>query len=68
MLVSPLFDADFEKYLPAIWFSKIASENHIEPFIVGEKNFLTYDMSPIIGIVRQEGIAITAGDNKSAVS
>jgi len=36
------------------------SENHIEPFIVGEKRFLTDDISPIIGIVKQEGIEIAA--------
>ncbi|MBI2416382.1 MAG: nucleotidyltransferase domain-containing protein [Ignavibacteriales bacterium] len=60
MLVSPLFDSDFEKYLPAIWFSKIGSEYNIEPFIVGEKRFLTDESSPIIGIVKREGIEIAA--------
>jgi len=60
MLVSPLFDVDFHKYLRAIWFSKFRSDNNIEPFVVGEKRFLTDDISPIIGIVRHEGIEISA--------
>ena len=60
MLVSPIFDSEYEKYLPMIWFSDFRTDNHIEPFIIGEKRFLTDDMSPIIGIVRQEGIEIAA--------
>jgi predicted nucleotidyltransferase len=60
MLVSPQFDVEYEEYLPLIWFSMIRCNNHIEPFIVGEKRFLTDNMSPIIGIVKQEGIEIAA--------
>jgi predicted nucleotidyltransferase len=60
MLVSPQFDFDYEEYLPFIWFSMIRSDNHIEPYIIGEKRFLTDDMSPIIGIVKHEGFEIAA--------
>jgi predicted nucleotidyltransferase len=60
MLVSPQFDFEYEEYLPFIWFSMIRSDNHIEPYIVGEKRFLTDDMSPIIGIVKYEGFEIAA--------
>ena len=56
MLVSPSFDDDLDKYLPSIWLSNIRTENRIEPIAVGEKRFFSDDFSPIIGIVRQEGI------------
>jgi hypothetical protein len=45
MLISPLFDENTDK---------------IEPIAIGEKRFLTDDMSPLIEIVRQEGIEIAA--------
>lgn len=60
MLISPSFDEDLDKYLPSIWLSKKRTENRIEPIAVGEKRFLSDDSSPIIGIVRQEGIEIAA--------
>lgn len=60
MLVSPLFDKSAEKYWPALWLSDIRTDNKIEPLAIGEKRFLTDDMSPIIEVVRQEGIEIAA--------
>jgi len=60
MLISPLFDSDKEKYMSAIWLSPIRTENRIEPLTIGEQRFLTDDMSPIIEVVRQEGIEIAA--------
>jgi len=58
MLVSPAFDDNLEKYLPIIWLSAKRTENRIEPIAVGEKRFRTDDVSPIIGIVHQQGIEI----------
>ncbi len=58
MLVSPLFDSETDKYMPAIWLSKIRTENRIEPIAVGEKRFIEDDVSPIIEIVRQEGVEV----------
>jgi predicted nucleotidyltransferase len=60
MLVSPQFDLEYEEYLPIIWFSMIRCDKHIEPYIVGEKRFLTVDISPIIGILKHEGFEIGA--------
>jgi len=60
MLISPIFDGDYEPYLKAIWWSRHGSENRIEPFIVGEKRFEADNMSPIIGIVKEEGVEIAA--------
>lgn len=60
MLVSPLFDQNVERFWPALWLSDIRTENRIEPLAVGENRFQTDDMSPIIEVVRQEGIEIAA--------
>ncbi len=60
MLVSPLFDGETDKYMPAIWLSKIRTENRIEPIAIGEKRFIEDDVSPIIEIVRQEGVEVMA--------
>lgn len=60
MLVSPLFDDNTDSCLPAIWLSKTRTDNRIAPLTIGEKRFLTDDVSPIIEVVRQEGIEITA--------
>lgn len=60
MLVSPLFDGNTDQYMPAIWLSTVRTNNRIEPIAVGEKRFQTDDISPIIEVVRQEGIEIDA--------
>ncbi|MGE5457879.1 MAG: nucleotidyltransferase domain-containing protein [Methanococcaceae archaeon] len=60
MLVSPLFDGNTDQYMPAIWLSTVRTNYRIEPIAVGEKRFQTDDMSPIIEVVRQEGIEIAA--------
>ncbi|MGE5679817.1 MAG: nucleotidyltransferase domain-containing protein [Bacillota bacterium] len=60
MLVSPLFDGNTDQYMPAIWLSTVRTNHRIEPLAVGEKRFQTDDMSPIIEVVRQEGIEIAA--------
>ena len=60
MLVSPLFDGNADQYMPAIWLSTVRTNNRIETIAVGEKRFQTDDMSPIIEVVRQEGIEIAA--------
>jgi uncharacterized protein len=60
MLISPLFDEDTDKYMPAIWLSPKRTDNKIEPVAVGEKRFIEDNISPLIEIVRQEGIEIAA--------
>ncbi|MGE5432954.1 MAG: nucleotidyltransferase domain-containing protein [Syntrophomonadaceae bacterium] len=60
ILISPLFDENVEMYWPALWLSDIRTDNRIEPLAVGEKRFQTDDMSPILEVVRQEGLEIAA--------
>ena len=59
MIISPLFDGNTDEYAAAIWLSNLRSNYRIEPIAVGEKRFQTDDVSPLIAIVRQEGIEIT---------
>jgi uncharacterized protein len=59
MLVSPLFDEDIDKYAPVLWLSIRKVSYKIAPIAVGQKKFLTDDSSPLIEIVRQEGLEIT---------
>ncbi|MCH7723797.1 MAG: nucleotidyltransferase domain-containing protein [Bacteroidetes bacterium] len=58
MLVSPLFDENTDKYAPTIWLSASQVSYQIEPIAVGEKRFQTDEYSPLIAIVRQEGIEV----------
>jgi predicted nucleotidyltransferase len=60
MLVSPLFDGNTDKYASVLWLSTRKASYKIEPIAVGEKKFMTDDTSPLIEIVRQEGIEIAA--------
>jgi len=60
MLVSPLFDEDTDKYAPVLWLSTRKASYKIEPIAVGQKRFQTDDSSPLIEIVRQEGIEIAS--------
>jgi len=59
MLISPLFDENTDKYAPAIWLSASQVSFQIEPIAVGEKRFQTDEYSPLIAIVRQEGIEVS---------
>lgn len=58
MLVSPLFDKDVESYAASLWLSAKRTNYKIEPIAIGEKRFLTDEYSPLIAIVRQEGVEI----------
>lgn len=60
VLISPLFDIkNTDKYAPAIWLSASRVSYRIEPIAVGEKRFETDEYSPLIAIVRQEGVEVT---------
>jgi len=60
VLISPLFDIkNTDKYAPAIWLSASRVSYRIEPIAVGEKRFQTDEYSPLIAIVRQEGVEVS---------
>lgn len=58
MLVSPIFDsADVDANIKT-WSLTRKIDTRIEPYTVGLKKFLTDDFSPLLQIVKQEGIKI----------
>lgn len=56
MLVSPMFDQNSDKYIPILWLSTRKISYKIEPIAIGKNRFQTDNISPLIEIVRQEGI------------
>lgn len=60
MLVSKIFDKNDDKLIGKTWRLTTEVDSRIEPFIVGTTRFLNDEYSPLIEIVRQEGIEITA--------
>ena len=59
LLVSPQFeDKDEESVLVKVWFSKIRIANRIEPILVNSNRFEKDDYSPIIALVKEQGILI----------
>jgi len=58
MLISDLFDTDDDEVLSLPWSPKLRPDFRIEPMSVGSIRFETDDISPIIQIVRKEGIEI----------
>lgn len=58
MLVSEAFDTDDDLILSKPWSPKFRVDFRIEPIAIGKKRFQTDDSSPIIEIVRKEGLEI----------
>jgi len=60
LLISPLFDGDINKDLGVLWEGSFRCEHKIEPYPVGEHRFLTDESSPLIAIVKEEGVKVAA--------
>jgi len=60
MLVSPMFDQRNIWLLGKAWSLTKQADVRIEPFMVGSRQFLEDTMSPLLDIVRKEGIEIRA--------
>ncbi len=58
LLVSQMFDTTDDYILSKPWLYTTEIDHRIEPLAVGLKRFQTDDVSPILEIVRQEGIKI----------
>lgn len=58
LLVSEAFDTDDDLVLSKPWSPKLRPDLRIEPLAVGAKRFETDDTSPIIEVVRKEGLQI----------
>jgi len=58
MIISPDFDKNDIMLKAKAWRLTEKIDLRIEPFSVGSKKFLNDDISPLLQIVRQEGIEI----------
>lgn len=58
LLVSEAFDTDDDYILSKPWSLKLRPDYRIEPIAVGAKRFETGNVSPILEVVRKEGIEI----------
>lgn len=59
MLVSTIFEKHDDKIIGKTWRLTTEVDARIEPYMVGTKKFQTDEYSPLLEIVRQEGIEIT---------
>jgi len=64
LLVSDIFDTDDDYILSKPWSPKYRVDFRIEPLAVGLKRFQTDDVSPILELVRQEGIEVQVSNDK----
>jgi len=58
MLVSGVIDSSNDNIIGKIWALTQKVNSRIEPFLVSADNFYNDDVSPIIQLVRDEGIEI----------
>lgn len=58
LLISKIFDTNNDYILSKPWLYTTEIDHRIEPLAVGTKRFETDDVSPILEIVRREGIEI----------
>jgi len=60
MLISKIFENNNDKIIGKTWCLTTEVDARIEPYMVGTNKFKTDEYSPILEIVRREGIEITA--------
>ena len=62
MLVSRIFDTDDDRILSRPWIYTVKASPRIEPIAVGAKRFFEDSGSPLIELVKSEGVEITLND------
>jgi predicted nucleotidyltransferase len=60
MLISPFFDTTDDLILSSPWRYTVKIDHRIEPVAIGSERYKSDDISPIIQIVKKEGIEIRA--------
>ena len=58
MLISDLFDTSDDYILSRPWLFTTKIDHRIEPISIGTQRFLADDVSPLIEIVRKEGVEV----------
>jgi len=59
MLVSHDFDINNDKIIGKVWNLTRSVDIRIEPYMVGKNRFENDDVSPLLQIVKRDGILIT---------
>ena len=59
MIISPLFDNEDIESKAKAWSLTRQIDTRIEPYTVGLNKFLVDDISPLIQIIKKEGIELT---------
>ncbi len=59
LLISDIFDTKDDLVLSKPWLPKYRFDFRIEPFAIGTRRFNEDDVSPILEIIRQEGVQIS---------
>jgi predicted nucleotidyltransferase len=58
MIVSKIFDSENDKAVGLAWKITRQVDSRIEPYLVGLEKFNNDDISPLLQIVKQEGISL----------
>jgi uncharacterized protein len=58
MVVSPEFDTRNDEMTGRAWSLTMKVDSRIEPYLVGLSKFLSDDVSPLVDVVKQEGLEI----------
>jgi len=58
LLVSDYFDTDDDKILSSPWLYTVKVDPRIEPLAISSRRFLSDESSPLLGIIKREGIEI----------
>jgi predicted nucleotidyltransferase len=60
MLVSEVYDENDDRTVGKTWRISMSIDTRIEPYTVGKQRFLTDEFSPLLQIVKEEGLEIQA--------
>lgn len=60
MLVSEVYDKNDDRTVGKTWRISMSIDTRIEPYTVGKQRFLTDEFSPLLQIVKEEGLEIQA--------
>jgi predicted nucleotidyltransferase len=58
MVISPAFDTNDDRIKAKAWLLTEKVDLRIEPYTIGEKKYLSDDISPLLQIVKKEGLEI----------
>ena len=60
MLVSEVYDENDDRTVGKTWRISSSIDTRIEPYTVGKQRFLTDELTPLLQVVKKEGLEIQA--------